>query len=174
MILNGTMNKHDRNRKVARILSLLMIASVVLMMAMFSSEAGDQSSTRSEQVARFVAKTFVAGYEQMSAQARAKVVERLQLPVRKAAHMAEFALLGCWLYVFMHTQGRRCVAGMLWALLCAVALACIDEGHQMFVSGRGPSLRDVGIDSIGAVLGIVLSVFVTDKLSKWSKRRTAL
>ena len=44
---------------------------------------------------------------------------------------------------------------ILLAGLISVGFACTDEFHQSFVDGRGPSKRDVGIDSIGAFIGIL-------------------
>lgn len=44
---------------------------------------------------------------------------------------------------------------MLVAGLICVGFACGDEYHQSFVDGRGPSVRDVGIDSIGVFAGII-------------------
>jgi VanZ family protein len=35
-------------------------------------------------------------------------------------------------------------------------VACIDETIQMFVPGRGPGLLDVGIDSCGVLMGMLL------------------
>ena len=37
-----------------------------------------------------------------------------------------------------------------------MACACLDDYHQSFVAGRGPSSRDVMIDSIGILAGVIL------------------
>ncbi|MGL5056516.1 MAG: VanZ family protein [Fusobacteriaceae bacterium] len=53
-------------------------------------------------------------------------------------------------------ESRRGKKEML-KTLCFVALyALSDEYHQSFVNGRGASPYDVGIDSLGGALGIVL------------------
>ena len=41
---------------------------------------------------------------------------------------------------------------LIWLL--AILYAASDEFHQSFVAGRGATLMDVGIDSIGAGLGL--------------------
>ena len=50
--------------------------------------------------------------------------------------------------------------GGIWLMLLAgfvcVGFAGLDEYHQSFVEARGPSVRDVGIDSCGAMIGILL------------------
>ena len=41
-----------------------------------------------------------------------------------------------------------------------VLFAFLDEYHQSFVAGRGPSLRDVGIDSIGILGGLLTAQLI--------------
>ena len=41
-----------------------------------------------------------------------------------------------------------------------MAFAALDEYHQSFVAGRGPSKRDVAIDSIGILAGVLMVQFV--------------
>lgn len=76
--------------------------------------------------------------------------------VRKAAHMTEYCLL-CWSVSlpFFAYQAKGRLRAPLTLLLCAAA-AALDEYHQSFVAGRGPSLRDVGIDCAGALIGLLL------------------
>ena len=76
--------------------------------------------------------------------------------LRKAAHFLEFCFLGgslSWLGWMLSTRfsGR-----MLLPWLGGLLTACVDEMIQRFVPGRGPSVIDVGIDAIGAALGVLL------------------
>jgi VanZ family protein len=69
------------------------------------------------------------------------------LILRKCAHMTEYAILAALL--------RRATGGSYrWGWLLAVAYACTDEFHQTFVRGRHGSPIDVGIDAVGALLGL--------------------
>ncbi len=72
--------------------------------------------------------------------------------LRKLAHFTEFTMLGLvlgWLFAMLGKSRA-------WPLLCGAAAACIDETIQRFVPDRGPSLRDVGIDTCGVLAGIIL------------------
>ena len=74
--------------------------------------------------------------------------------LRKLAHFTEFACLGllfCWLYGMLQTKKWP-----LWSLLCGASVAAIDETIQCFVPDRGPAIKDVGIDTLGVCLGIVI------------------
>lgn len=76
--------------------------------------------------------------------------------LRKIAHGAEFACLGmCLRWLFGMLQTRKLPA-MLLALLWGAVVACVDETIQVFIPGRGPGIRDVGIDCLGLILGILI------------------
>lgn len=72
--------------------------------------------------------------------------------LRKIAHFMEFSCLGillCWLHAMLGKKPWR-------SLIYSIVVACIDEGIQCFVPDRGPGIRDVMIDTSGAVLGMLL------------------
>ena len=78
--------------------------------------------------------------------------ESPRIPVRKMAHVIEYAVLCMLLYVGL-AGGKH--AGLLSVLL-TVLYAVTDEVHQLFVPGRAGLFVDVLIDSIGAGVGLVL------------------
>jgi VanZ family protein len=65
--------------------------------------------------------------------------------VRKAAHFVNYAIL-FWLLVSGPLRERP-----YFAFGLCVIYALLDEGHQLFVPNRGPSLYDVALDSTGAL-----------------------
>lgn len=72
--------------------------------------------------------------------------------LRKLAHFTEFTCLGLllgWLFAMLQK-------GRVLPFLCGVAAASMDETIQRFVPDRGPSVKDVCIDSCGVLTGIVL------------------
>lgn len=44
----------------------------------------------------------------------------------------------------------------MWPLLAGAGVAAVDETIQCFVPLRGPALKDVGIDTLGVITGIVI------------------
>jgi len=65
--------------------------------------------------------------------------------IRKLAHFSAYALL----FLLLVRGPMRERPGMALALCAAYAL--LDEGHQMFVPSRTPSLHDVALDFSGAL-----------------------
>ena len=70
--------------------------------------------------------------------------------LRKIAHFTEFACLGAaLLWRFGMLEKRK-----IMALLFGFGAACVDETIQVFVPDRGPSFKDVAIDTCGVAAGI--------------------
>lgn len=72
--------------------------------------------------------------------------------LRKLAHFTEFSALGALLGWRFGMMGKGKWQPLLWG----IAAASIDETIQRFVPDRGPSLKDVCIDSCGVLTGITL------------------
>ena len=78
------------------------------------------------------------------------------LILRKLGHFSEFAALGLclrWLYGML--MARKSLTLVL-PLISAMAVAAIDESIQIFTPDRHSSIVDVGIDSCGALTGILI------------------
>jgi VanZ family protein len=76
--------------------------------------------------------------------------------VRKSAHFAEYGVL-FWLLWRGPMRGRPHMA-----LAVCVLYAFLDEGHQVLVPGRTPSLYDVALDSTGALFSRFLSLALAE------------
>ena len=70
------------------------------------------------------------------------------LILRKAAHLAEYALLGALL--------ARATRSPFLAVALAGLYAVSDEVHQTFVDGRVGAPLDVAIDTLGALVGVLV------------------
>lgn len=99
--------------------------------------------------------------------------ERIHTPIRKMAHMTEYAILAWTFFIPAFIQNKKMLFGtrdipgkshidkkgllkLCFCSLFAVTLyASTDEFHQLFVEGRSGKITDVLIDTCGAVLGIL-------------------
>ena len=86
--------------------------------------------------------------------------EKLHPYIRKTAHFTEYMLLAASVALPLYVYGLRGIALVLLAGTFCVGFAALDEYHQSFVAGRGPSKRDVFIDSCGAFTGILITRIV--------------
>ena len=76
--------------------------------------------------------------------------------LRKLAHLIQYSIFCLLLYRCLGgwNRWRPLLAG--WCVLAAAIYSLTDEFHQMLVPGRGSSLIDCGIDTIGAALAMLL------------------
>jgi VanZ family protein len=88
--------------------------------------------------------------------------------IRKCAHVVEYAI-----FALLLLRSAICMTNAKWLtsiLLVSVWTICLfvaatDELHQTFVRSRGASVRDIIIDSAGAILGLVTAAVFTRRRS---------
>lgn len=123
----------------------------------FSAQTGEVSGNLSYQISYQIVETKNEVLNQgLSYDELAYEADSIHYYVRKAAHMTEYFLLAVAISFPLYVYRVRGFWLMLLAGIVCVGFAGFDEYHQSFVAGRGPSIKDVGIDSIGAFVGILL------------------
>ena len=80
--------------------------------------------------------------------------------LRKAAHFTEFAALGWCFTWFYGMLVKRQLTGMLLPFFSGFAAAAIDETIQRFSPDRGPSIKDVALDTTGVLAGVLLLTLI--------------
>lgn len=138
---------------------LSFIPAIVMMYVIFSfsSQDGTASGNLSYQVSEFIVETVNEALELGWTDGEEEYyIQKIHYPVRKMAHMAEYFLLAVSVSFPLYVYGVRGIWLPLLAGAICVGFACLDEYHQSFVAGRGPSKKDVAIDSIGAAAGVIL------------------
>lgn len=137
-------------------LSFLPALLMMYVIFQFSAQTGEHSGNLSYEVSYKIVEigneVLNKGLEEWQI---GEYAYEIEYPVRKFAHMSEYFLLAVALSFPFYVYGLRGFPLMLVAGFLCVAFACGDEYHQSFVAGRGPSVKDVIIDSIGAFFGIL-------------------
>lgn len=135
----------------ARAILILLILLQLNMIFGFSAQPAAKSDETSRRISEDLAKITVKDYETLEKDEQEQIVKRINPPVRKTAHAAEFAVLGTLFFLFFCTfywDALLCYAASLVAVL---VFAAADEFHQTFVNGRSGEWRDVLIDFAGAL-----------------------
>lgn len=155
--------------------NLMYLPAVCLMIVifLFSSQPAEESSAESSRIVSMVLHFLenIRGIR-FSAQEFSFWAEKIHTPIRKLAHMTEYAVLSWTIFfpaVLQHTERlyeraddekKRVWKKAVWAKLIFASMAVVlgyaatDEFHQLFVEGRSGKLTDVLIDGCGALLGI--------------------
>ncbi|HEY3066884.1 MAG TPA: VanZ family protein [Methylomirabilota bacterium] len=121
---------------------------VVWMIAMtvFSSPMGSAENT---------AGVIVPALRWLMPSATGPELESIHFLSRKVAHVLEYAVLAVLWMRALTTDLPRPRARAALAFVICVAWAALDETHQAFVPSRTGSPRDVAIDAVGAMAGLI-------------------
>lgn len=154
--------------KKYRWLFLLLILWAIFIVA-FSAQPWSESFHTSSVVEDFILKmvSWMPGGQDFAKQ----LLEIF--PVRKIAHFVEYMILGglsaaSWvLYQAEEQENRKPFFLIAWG--SCVLFAVLDELHQAFVPGRTSSIRDVLLDSVGALFGAFLVAWIVKHVIKNDK-----
>lgn len=125
----------------------------------FSQQPGDVSAGLSLKISRKVVTTVDYVFEQNWSDAQInQYVDKIHFYVRKAGHITEYFILAITITLPLYVVFglRHAILFIVSGIIC-VLLACGDEYHQTFISGRTGTPKDVLIDSIGIFSGILVS-----------------
>lgn len=131
----------------------------------FSSQNGNVSGNQSQIVVNIIEKVRdkVTLKNQNLIKVQTKIYDKLRklgsksYIVRKMAHFIIYALIGISLLLFMYVFSKKLMLSSIIAFILSVTYACYDEYRQISIPGRSASIKDVFIDSCGALTGIILT-----------------
>ncbi|MCM1262354.1 MAG: VanZ family protein [Butyrivibrio sp.] len=150
----------ERKRLYAGVLAVMWMCMIFAFSAQESEESGEVSGALSQQIVSSVDKFF---HINLDDEELLRIAEAIETPLRKAAHMAEYAVLSVLIYIWI----GKWQAAVAFAALYAVS----DEVHQLFVPGRAGRFSDVIIDSMGALLGVFIFMGVKKCIISLRNRR---
>lgn len=143
--------KKSKRKVIAIILALLWM----IMIFMFSAQNATSSAELSGGIEQKILSTFYPGFDDMTEEQQQELLSHFN--IRKIAHFVAYFVLGILMFnIFVIYKKFSLLVRGLFSLICCVAYAAGDEIHQYFVPGRSCELRDVFIDSSGAILSITI------------------
>lgn len=123
-----------KKEKVFRFLSIAVMLSIFW----FSHQDAKESARQSTYVKKQVNKVIGKG---------------IKYNIRKNAHFFIYMVLGMSLLLSREKVGKREILEIVgFVILYAIS----DEFHQSFIPGRGASFKDVCIDTLGGISGILV------------------
>lgn len=137
---------------------MLIILTIMWMILIFSMSAkpADESTEISIAVGRIYCELFYPGYSEMTEDEQFYTAEDIDHPLRKVAHVTEFAVLGVLVSLSAGELLSDRKKQFSTALIISVLYAASDELHQLFVPGRSAEIRDILIDSGGVLIGVLI------------------
>jgi VanZ family protein len=165
-------NGKQKHRTAFTILLFLTITWMLVIFT-FSAQPAEESTDTSMFWGRMAGELLVPGFKSWPEEKKESFAEKMDYPVRKAAHATEYAILGMLLFATLRAahpaerlshgkfggishEIKRSRTGASFTL--GALYAASDEIHQLFVPGRSGQFTDVLIDSGGVLAGILLAL----------------
>lgn len=150
---SGLSIKRNKWRHAAGILAIVWMCIIFSFSAQDKEESSEVSGGFSYQI---VSSTKFFFHLNLSEEQLREIADSIEGFIRKAAHMAEYAVLSVLLYIWIGYWDFVIWKKASIAILTAALYAGSDELHQRFVAGRAGRFSDVLIDSAGAALGVAV------------------
>lgn len=125
----------------------ILVIAWMIVIFIFSSQSGDVSDENS----KFVMYIF----NLLGINLDSLLGTLANFIVRKLAHFTEYFILYMLLYNALK-ESFDFKKALLFSLAGVFIYACSDEFHQSFVPDRGPSFRDVLIDTSGGFFALII------------------
>lgn len=137
-----------------KIISFIVLILWMIVIFSFSSAEANKSTGTSDKVITTMIeiKDKITNNETPNNE-KEIIVKNSSFYIRKLAHITEYLILG---FLMFNLLKQYSVTNIYYAIGLSILYSCTDEFHQLFISGRSGSIRDVLIDSIGILIGTYL------------------
>ncbi|MCQ2441426.1 MAG: VanZ family protein [Clostridia bacterium] len=153
--------------KIFRIVSIILLVACMSVIFYLSSQTAEQSSEVSGGFTYKVFSLLYPHFNEMSPDSQQQVIDNAMFYVRKTAHMSIYFVLGIFSYMaFVSYNTVKYSLRLLISFAVCFLYSCSDEIHQIFVDGRSGEIRDVLIDSTGALAAIVIITLIVRLIPK--------
>lgn len=128
--------------KIIKIIKIIILVLWMIVIFLLSNQTGSESTVLSDGVISSTICKFVSNCNP----------DVYSFIVRKTAHFIMYLILG----IFSVMNFKNTKEGCINALILCITYAFFDEIHQMFVGNRSGEVRDIIIDTFGALSGILI------------------
>lgn len=135
-----------------KVFKLVLLILWMILIFCFSNQRADDSSKLSDGVIVKVASVLVK--DDLTNNKKDELINKYTFIIRKTAHFSIYLILGILsINLLSSFDIKRIIA--FSSLICFI-YACTDEFHQLFIIGRSCEVRDVLIDTLGSLTGILI------------------
>ncbi|MBR1884221.1 MAG: VanZ family protein [Clostridia bacterium] len=152
------------NKKILRIVFIILLISIYALIFYFSSQNGEDSSNLSGGLVRKI--LYALGIV-----SNMKTESIFEVIIRKLAHFSLYFLCGLLLYLTFITTKLEGKFKVILSILINVLYAVFDEIHQCFIVGRSGKMADVFVDLTGIICGVVVIIAIMKLYKGLSKNK---
>lgn len=150
---------------IKKVLSVILVFLWMCIVFNFSSEQGETSGNTSAKVCEIIV-NIIDFKDIYTENEKEELVEIIEPTIRKLAHFTIYAIGGTLIsncvYQFLKKEKQLIIISTSIGVIYAIS----DEIHQLLVSGRSGNIKDVVIDSLGVVTGIIFFLLLKEIIAK--------
>lgn len=132
---------------------IVLILWMIVIFSFSSADANKSTSTSDKVITTMIEIKDKITNNETSNNEKEIIVKNSSFYIRKLAHITEYLILG---FLMFNLLKQYSVTNIYYAIGLSILYSCTDEFHQLFISGRSGSIRDVLIDTIGILIGTYL------------------
>lgn len=157
-----------KRKKVYTIIAVLLLVILYIVIFCFSAEDGESSSNLSAKVTKMLLKIYYAFTSNKGTGEYVPIdfIYPIEGVVRKVAHFMEYMCVGFLSYSIALMWCRLKFSGSFLIVLQLIISAGLDEFHQYFIPGRNASVKDVFIDVMGGITGMII-IYSVGRIRRW-------
>lgn len=152
----------------------IILAVLIILWAFLIFSLSSQRATDSDRVSKGIAVKVIKAIDfnnSMSEKEVAETAAYLNFFVRKGAHFCAYAVLGVLIALLFREFAFSVRNSMVGAVALSGLYACTDEFHQTYIEGRSGEIRDVGIDTVGALFGVTVFFLLAAIIKKCKNKK---
>lgn len=147
-----------------KIITIILVIVWMILVFYLSNQISTDSAKLSGSFTEIILK--ICNVTNINAPEQILLIENI---IRKIAHFLLYTLGGMLIFLFINLYKIKPNNKVLISWLIGTVYAITDEIHQLFVIGRSGEIRDICIDSLGVITGIIILLLVLKVIEKIRK-----
>lgn len=144
---------------IKRVISLVLLIIWMIIIFLFSGESGQNSGNTSRNVTIKIV-NIITKYQEYSEDEKLELVEKIHPVIRKLAHYTLYTIGGVLIINYINKLKFKKNKETTYSIITGIVYATSDEIHQYFVPNRSMQIRDICIDTLGVITGIIIFMSV--------------
>ena len=149
-------------KRIIRIISLVLLLLAFIQIFLLSSQNAAESSKLSKSVTRKII-LFLKNVKTTNQKNVDELIKTSESLVRNFAHFLIYIPIGIFSMSFISTYKIKTKYTILICFMFGLSYAILDEVYQGYIPGRASDLKDVFLDMLGVIFGLLLILIITRK-----------
>ena len=147
-----------------KVIKLLLVIVWMGLIFMFSNENGKESTKTSDTFLYKIVEVITS--EKLTKDDKIELTNKYMFIVRKCAHFFLYFVLAILVFIYLKEYIDISPSIVIYTIIFVIIYASSDEIHQLFISNRSGSIKDVMIDTSGGITSTLISYFICKFKSK--------